>query len=212
MPDETEGRVVRTKAAQREATTSRLLGEARRRFSEVGYAAAATEQIVADAGVTRGALYHHFGSKEGLFAAVFARLQAEIGERVAAAAATATDPWDRLIAGCHAFLAASLDPEVQRIVLLDAPAVLGWDAWRTHDAAHAGRLLESAIATLSSTGEIAPASPAALVSLLSGAMNEAALAIARAPDPDRALALTAATATLDQLLAGIRQPPATRTP
>lgn len=200
-------RRARTKAEQRVATMARLVAEGRACFSEVGYAEAATEEIVSRVGVTRGALYHHFGSKEGLFAAVVAQVQAEIGARVAVAAAGEAEPWRQLVAGCRAFLAASLDPEVQRIVLLDAPAVLGWDAWRAQDAAHSGHLLEEALATLSEAGEIVPASPTALAHLLSGAMNETALWIARSPDPARAL--DDATATLERLLAGLRQSPVT---
>lgn len=192
-----------TKAEQREETMRRLIGVARAHFAEHGYAQSAAEAIVQQAGVTRGALYHHFGSKAGLFGAVVADLQREVAGRVAAASAAAgADPWAQLLAGCRAFMQASLEPAARRILLLDGPAVIGWDAWRELDAANAMRLLEEGLRELAAAGVIALASPPAATHLLSGAMNEAVLWIARSPDPDRALA--EAAATLEQLLAGLR--------
>ena len=200
----------RTKAAQREATVARLVAVGRDRFARAGYAQTATEEIVRRAGVTRGALYHHFGSKEGLFAAVLVDVQRDVGRRVAAAAEREEDRWRQLRAGCRAFLRASLDPEVRRIALIDAPAVLGWEAWRSADAAASMPLLADVLAALAADGTIAPPSVEALAHLLSGAMNEAALWIAQADDTERALA--DATATLDHLLDALPRPPAAATP
>jgi AcrR family transcriptional regulator len=198
---ETPGRP-RTKAAQRAATTRRLIDVARELFARDGYARVGTAEIVRRAGVTRGALYHHFGSKEALFAAVLDDVQRDVAARVAAAAEGETDPWEQLRAGSHAFLEAALDPEIGRIALIDAPAVLGWDAWRRSDAEHSFRLLRSALEALVSFGAIDVASPEAAAHLLSGAMNEAALWVARAdPVPP---ALAAATDALDRLLEGLR--------
>jgi AcrR family transcriptional regulator len=192
----------RTKADQRADTTRRLIAVARERFARDGYAKVGTEEIVRQAGVTRGALYHHFGSKDALFAAVLDDVQRDIAARVFAAAERETEPWEQVRAGSHAFLNAALDSEIQQIALLDAPAVLGWDAWRGSDERHSFRLLRAGLEALAASGQLAGSSPEAAAHLLSGAMNEAALWVARA-DPV-APALAAATETLDRLLNGLR--------
>src|SRR5258708_16544801 len=110
----------RTKAAQREATTAALIAAARALFAERGYADVGTEEIVKRAGVTRGALYHHFrGGKEELFRAVLVQLSAETVQRVAQAAIATEDPWESLVVGSEAFLDACATAEVQRIMLVD---------------------------------------------------------------------------------------------
>jgi AcrR family transcriptional regulator len=192
-----------TKAEQRTLTTARLLRIARSQFAEHGYAHASTEHIVHLAGVTRGALYHYFDNKAGLFRAVVAELQHEVAQRIAEATSTTPDPWEQLLIGCRAFLRASLDHEVQQILLIDGPAVLGWDAWRKLDADHAMRLLEAGIRQLADAGEIVVSSIAAMTHVLSGAMNEAVLWIAQATEPQTAL--DEAIAVLEHLLSGIRQ-------
>jgi AcrR family transcriptional regulator len=191
-----------TKAEQRAATTARLIEVAREQFTTHGYADAPTEDIVRIAGVTRGALYHHFGSKEGLFHAVLDAVQHDVGERVEAAAGQVEGTWEQLIAGCAAFLEASRDPQVQRIMLIDAPAVLGWAAWRELDAQYSMKSLGEALAALQAQGELAPLSLDALTHLLSGAMNEAALWIAQSDQP---AALDEAVAALRHLLAALRR-------
>src|SRR5258708_37219065 len=114
-----------------EATRQALVRSARALFGARGYADVGTEEIVRAAGVTRGALYHQFRDKTDLFAAVAEEVEAEIADRIAAGAATeATEPMDVLRAGARLFLDACAEPEVERIVLLDAPSVLGWQAWR----------------------------------------------------------------------------------
>jgi AcrR family transcriptional regulator len=175
---------------------------AREQFAREGYAESATEEIVRRAGVTRGALYHHFGSKQGLFVAVLEDVLRELAARVEAAAAAEGDLWVQLRVGCHAFLRAAIDPRVQRIALIDAPAVLGWETWRELDGAHSQRLLQSAMEALKASGQLSVASPAAATAVLSGAMNEAALWIARSDSPEAALA--EAIDTLDRLLEGLR--------
>src|SRR5215467_12530022 len=125
------GIVARTKHDLRsEATRRQLVRSARALFGARGYAGVGTEEIVRAAGVTRGALYHQFCDKADLFAAVAEEVEAEISERVAAGASAATGPVEALRAGARLFLDACADPEVERIILLDAPAVLGWEAWR----------------------------------------------------------------------------------
>ncbi len=120
----------RTKAAQREATVAALVAAARALFAERGYADVGTEEIVQRAGVTRGALYHHFkGGKEDLFRAVLIEVSAETTARVLAAANAARDPWDELVRGIEAFLDASA-PGGAADRAVDGPAMLGWDVWR----------------------------------------------------------------------------------
>jgi AcrR family transcriptional regulator len=192
----------RSKAAQRAATSAALVAVARACFAQQGYSQTAMEEIVQRAGVTRGALYHNFGGKEGLFAAVVREVQRSIAERVELAAQEQGDPWAQLLAGCRAFLAASLEPEVQQIILLDGPAVLGWEAWRQIDLEYSFRLLLEGLQTLARAGLLATPSVEGLAYMLSGAMNEAALWIARAPVPEEAL--ESAMGTLSQLVASFQ--------
>ncbi|MEV4098368.1 TetR/AcrR family transcriptional regulator [Streptosporangium saharense] len=191
-----------SRAEQREQTRRALLREGRRLFAAEGYGAVGLSQIVTAAGVTKGALYHHFDGKTALFRAVLAQVQEEVGRRVAASADAETDPWDQLVAGCHAFLAASTDPDVRRIMLIDGPAVLGWREWRALDEAASARHLAEALTGLIEMGVIAEQPVAPLTHLLSGAMNEAALWLADSPDPqDLPDTLAALTRMLESLRA-----------
>ena len=177
-------------------------------FAERGFAGTAREEIVERAGVTRGALHHHFGTKQDLFAAVFEELEAELAARIAAAAMAGDDPRDQLRRGCHEFLDAALDPAVQRIVLLDAPAVLGWAAWRDVDARYGLGLVTEGLRAVFAAGPAGPgghkqgpAGPRAvepLGHLLLAALNEAAMLVAGAPDP--VVARAEVGAIVDQLL------------
>ena len=191
-----------TKARQREMTRAKLIAIAREIFAREGYAHTATEDIVKAAGVTRGALYHHFTNKDDLFRAVVEDIQREIAGRIVEDSENATDSWGELIAGCRAFLAASIDPNLQRILLIDAPSVLGWAAWRQLDAEYGTRLLREILEVLAHQGIIKPRSLEAQVHLLTGAMNEASLWITQSPQPEQALA--AAQAELETLLNGLR--------
>ncbi|WP_198663710.1 TetR/AcrR family transcriptional regulator [Jiangella endophytica] len=172
-----------SKAEQREATFVALVTEARRQFARDGYAAVSLAGIVDALGLTKGALYHHFTNKAALFQAVVERVQAQVAERVVAAAEERPDAWGQLTAGCEAFLRAGADPEVQRIMLIDGPAVLGWDDWRALDDASSGRHLREALQSAVDDGVLAPQPVEPLTHLLSGAMNEAALWLARSDDP-----------------------------
>lgn len=192
----------RTKVEQAAETTARLVTVAREQFTEHGYAQASTERIVELAGVTRGALYHHFGSKEGLFKAVLAEVQRDVAARIAESAATTGDPWQQLLRGCRAFLSASLEQDVQQIMLIDGPATIDWDEWRRMDAENAMRLLEEGLRELASEGIIELESVPAATHLLSGAMNEAVLWIARSPEPLDAIEET--IVVLERLLGGLR--------
>ncbi|MEU7893222.1 TetR family transcriptional regulator [Nonomuraea sp. NPDC049152] len=189
------------RAAQREQTRRTLLRESRRLFASRGYAAVGLSEIVRAAGVTKGALYHHFDSKAELFRAVLEQVQQEVGERVAATADAEEDPWTQLVAGCQAFLAASADPDVQQIMLVDGPAVLGWNEWRALDEAASARHLAEALTELMAAGVIVAQPVAPLTRLLSGAMNEAALWLASTADPSD---LADTQAALSRLLESLR--------
>ncbi|MGW0719224.1 TetR/AcrR family transcriptional regulator [Streptomyces sp. NPDC002778] len=190
-----------TRAEQREATRRALVAEGRRRFAADGYHAVVLSEVAEAAGVTKGAAYHHFGSKAGLFRAAVAEVQLELGERVADAARRHDDPWEQLRAGCRAFLAAGSDPATRRIMLVDAPAVLGWEEWRAMDEESSARHLTEALQDLVHAGIIAEQPVQPLARLLSGAMNEAALWLARTADPH---ALERTEQALDHLLSGLR--------
>lgn len=192
-----------TKAQQREATTARLIEVACEIFTRDGYANASTEEIVHLAGVTRGALYHHFGSKEGLFQAVLEHVQKQVGQRIDTVTADYQAGWDQIIVGSMAFLEASLDPQVQRIMLIDAPAVLGWSLWRELDSQNSMRSLREGLAELIEAGQIAKLPLDALTHLLSGAMNETALWIAQSDDPQTSL--SEGKQALTHLLNALRQ-------
>ncbi|WP_067827246.1 TetR/AcrR family transcriptional regulator [Actinomadura kijaniata] len=192
------------RAERRDRTRAALIAEARRLFAARGYGAVGLAEIVAAAGVTKGALYHHFANKTDLFRAVLDQVQHEVADRVAAAADARPDPWDRLVAGCRAFLEVATDPEAQQIMLIDGPAVLGWNEWRAMDEENSARHLADALRELTGAGVI-PAQPVEpLVHLLSGAMNEAVLWLARTDDPD---ALTTTTEALTRLLDALRAAP-----
>lgn len=190
------------KIVQGEATTHKLVATARQLFSQHGYAGVSTETIVQQAEVTRGALYHHFSGKRELFLAVFEDVQREIAGRIEAAAVAAPDLWAGLLSGCRAFLEACIDPHLQQIVIIDAPAVLGWEVWRRVDADHGLNQLRIALIELMAAGLIKRQPLDALTHLLAGAMNEAALWIAQSPNP--AAALEEAMATLALLLQALR--------
>lgn len=137
--------------------------------------------------MTRGALYHHFGSKDRLFKAVLLKIQQKVGAKVEEAAAQSADRWLQLTLGCRAFLKASLDAQVRQIMLIDAPSVVGWETWRQQDAENAMAGLRSSLLELLEHGELVTQPIEALTHLLSGAMNEAALWIAKSQDSEQAL-------------------------
>lgn len=166
----------RSSRAESEATARRVRLAAGELFAEHGYTAIGLEQVAAAAGVTRGAVYHHFGDKRSLFLAVFADAQAIIASEVASAAPG--DGWPALIDGSLAFVRAAVHPRVRRIVLVDAPSILGWEQWRHVDAQNAAALLSEGLSALDDLA----IDPQAAGALLNGAMNEAALWIASGGD------------------------------
>jgi AcrR family transcriptional regulator len=179
--DSTPGR--RTQAERRSATRAALLEAGRELFAARGFAGAGQEDIVERAGVTRGALAHHFGTKKGLFRAVVESLETELAEHIATAAMRGDDPMAHLRLGCLAFLDAALDPAVRRIVLLDAPAVLGWQAWREIDTTYGLGLVSAALEHCMEAGLMARRPVQPLAHILLAALNEAAMLVANADDP-----------------------------
>ena len=185
-----------------EATRRQLVTAARSLFGARGYADVGTEEIVRAAGVTRGALYHQFRDKADLFAAVAEQVEAEITNRIAAGAAeAAADPLDALRAGARLFLDACAEPEVERIILLDAPAVLGWEAWRDLASRYGLGLVQLALQAAMDAGAIVQQPVAPLAHVLIGALDECALYIAQAEDP--AAAREQCAAIFDRILRGI---------
>jgi AcrR family transcriptional regulator len=169
-------------------TRERLIATGRELFGERGYDATPIEAILERAGVARGALYHHFSNKEALFDAVLDRLVAEIADTAADAARTATDPVESLRAGCRAWLRMALDPAVQLIALVDAPAVVGWSRWRGLDEQHTLGRLRSNLQAIADTGGLPAGQVDVLAHMVLAAVNEAALMIARSENPRAALA------------------------
>jgi AcrR family transcriptional regulator len=176
----------RTQVERSEATRTALIAAARRLFAERGYAGVGTEEIVRAAGLTRGALYHHFGDKRELFAAVYEQIEVELAERIATGALAAqTDrPLEAMRAGAEMFLAACTEPDVQQIALLDGPSVLGWDRWREVAADHGLGLIEASLQAAIEAGAMAPQPVRPLAHVLMGALDEAAMLVARAEDPE----------------------------
>jgi AcrR family transcriptional regulator len=171
------------KSAQSEATRAALTDTARQLFAERGYAAVGTEEIVRAAGVTRGALYHHFAGKKELFQAVYEDVERQLVERIAASAvSSAADPLQALHAGAQAFLDACEDPAVQRIALVDAPSVLGWEQWREIGLRYGFGLVQATVQAAMDAGLIEQQPVQALSHLLLGAIDEGAMLIARADD------------------------------
>ena len=172
----------RTQAERLAATRAVLLKEARKVFATEGYEAAATEEIVKRAEVTRGALYYHFTDKRDLFEAVFQEVAQGIAGTIDEDSEPTDDPVQALIQGGKGFLDACLDPAVRRIYLIDAPSVLGWHRWRELDAPHGVRTLRVGIDAALAAHPDPSLSAEPLTFLLSGAFNEAALWIAGAKD------------------------------
>lgn len=176
----------RTRAQMREETSASLITTARKFFFEEGYAAASMDRICEASGVTRGALYHNFGGKQELFEAVFRQLDKEIGDRIDSSYESKEDPLDALVAGCFGYFDAALDPEVQRIVLRDGPAVLGHKA-REIDESAAIRPFTEALDGLMKSGRLKRTDPEALARMLNGAMLDAAMWIADSQKPEQTL-------------------------
>jgi AcrR family transcriptional regulator len=190
----------RTQAERAAETRETLIAAARPLFAEHGFAAVALETIVRAAGVTRGALYHHFADKTELFAAVFEQVEAEVAARMgeAIAASNETDPVEVMRLGAGFWLNACSDPEIQRIVLVDAPGVLGWTRWTEIGNRYNTGLVRELLTNAVETGRIPPQPIEATALTMLGAMREVTLYVARAEDRDQAR--EEAGAVMDRLI------------
>jgi AcrR family transcriptional regulator len=177
---------VNLKVEKGQATRRQLVGAATELFATQGYEATSIDNVLESAGVSRGALYHHFPGKEQLFEAVLEDVEAQLAGEVVAAAEAVGDPAKSLQACCLAWLQRLRDPVIRRIVLVDAPSVVGWARWREIDECHWFGLLKSALAESLPQSRLDPVSLDVLAHMLLAALNELAFVIARAEDPEAA--------------------------
>ncbi|MGA9313286.1 MAG: TetR/AcrR family transcriptional regulator [Solirubrobacteraceae bacterium] len=175
------------KVQQGEATRQALLDAACALFGEHGYTATSIDDVAHAANVTKGAFYHHYAGKQELFAGVYEQVKREVSER-AATAFLEPDPWEKLYAGCHAMLDAHLDPQVQRILLHDAQAVLDADTIRRVENRYGAVVLRGALRSAIRAGVVQPLPLKTLALMLTGAIIEGCMAIADAEDPKQARA------------------------
>jgi AcrR family transcriptional regulator len=190
----------RTQAQRRERTRGALIDAARVLFAEQGYAGAGREEIVERAGVTRGAMYHHFNSKEALFQAVFEVVEQELCEAIALSAMAGSDPIDQLRLGARAFLEAAATGEVRRIVLLDAPAVLPIEVRRQLSERYGLGMVRGALRHADAAGRLKIGPVDALALIVMAVLHEAATAIADGDDPAAMLSV------IDGLIDAISRP------
>jgi AcrR family transcriptional regulator len=178
--------MAKRRAETMEENRSKLIAAGRKAFAEKGYAAASMDELTAAVGLTRGALYHNFGDKRGLLAAVVDQIDSEMAQRAKEIGATEGDDWQSLLAEATAYIQMALDPEVQRIVLLDGPAVLGDPSkWPSQDSCL--QVTRQTVKRLMETGIMKPVDAEAAARLLSGAALNAALWIAASEDGERVL-------------------------
>ncbi len=165
-----------------EETRAKLVVAARKAFAEKGYAAASMDELTAEVGLTRGALYHNFGDKRGLLAAVVNQIDAEMASRAQEIGGRAENAWEGLLTEGTAYIEMALDPEVQRIVLLDGPAVLG-DPSQWPSQSNCLQATKQTVKRLIAQGTLKPVDAEAAARLLNGAALNAALWIAASEDP-----------------------------
>jgi AcrR family transcriptional regulator len=184
------------------ATREALIDAALELFTKRGYSAVGTEEIVARAEVTRGALYHHFTDKRDLFRAVFERVEGDLMTRIGATMEGADDPYELMVGGMRAFLDACEAPAVKQISLTDAPAVLGWSEWREIDNRHGLGLTRAALQGAVDSGILRSIAVEPMAHLFVAALSEAAFVIAHAEQPRKTRAEV--EQALLQLVEGLR--------
>jgi AcrR family transcriptional regulator len=172
--------------ARGEATRSQLIAVATRMFAAQGYEDTSIEAVLREAGVSRGSLYHHFASKEALFEAVLQDVEAKVGERALNATADADGPVAALRAGCLEWIRVAGDPVVQRILLIDAPSVLGWERWRAMGERALG-FIRAVLQAVANEGRLRPDLVEPLAHVVLAAIDELALLVAQSDDPEAAM-------------------------
>ncbi len=173
--------------ARGEATRAQLIAIATRMFADRGYEETSVEAVLREAGVSRGSLYHHFASKEALFEAVAEEVETSVGEQTMAAADGITEPVAALRAGFLAWIRLAGDPVVRRILLIDAPSVLGWERWRAMEERHALGLIRLVLQAIAEQGRLRPELVGSLAHVLLASVNEVALLVARSDDKETAM-------------------------
>ncbi len=181
-----------------EATRGQLIAIARRMFADRGYEDTSIEAVLREAGVSRGSLYHHFASKEALFEAVAEDVETSVGEQTLAAAGGSDGPVAALRAGFLAWIRLAGDPVVRRILLIDAPSVLGWERWRSMEEDHALGLIRAVLEVIAEEGKLRPELVGTLAHMLLASVNEVALLVARSQDQEAAM--QEGTDAIDELL------------
>ncbi len=189
------------RAEKAEATRGRLIEVAGELFATKGYEATSIEEVLERAQVSKGALYHHFPSKEALFEEVFRTGEQQCMEELAKVAMKETEPLQMLRAGCQAWLDMAMDPHVQQIALIDGPAVLGWQRWRTIDEEYAFGLTKKVLQLAADAGSIRAENVDMLAHMALAMLGEAAMLIARADDPEKAR--VEAGQAVDRLIAAL---------
>jgi AcrR family transcriptional regulator len=190
------------RAAQGRATRGQLIEVATRLFAEHGYEGTSIEAVLSAAGVSRGALYHHFAGKEALFESVVSAVSEQVTVELTETVQGCVDPLDAMRTAALAWIDLAADPVIQRVVLVDAPSVLGWDRWRAMDDGRTLGTMRVMLQAISDSGRL----PAELVGpfshMILAALDEIVLVIARAPDSEAAVeeGRTAVQALLDRLL------------
>jgi AcrR family transcriptional regulator len=176
------------RAAQGRATRGQLIEVATRLFAEHGYEGTSIEAVLSAAGVSRGALYHHFSGKEALFEAVVVAVSDQVTVELTAAVRGCTDPVDAMRTAALAWIGLAADPVIQRVVLVDAPSVLGWERWRDMDGGRTLGTLRAMLRAVSDSGRL----PSELVDpfshMILAALDEIVLVVARSDDPAAAVA------------------------
>ena len=191
------------RAAQGEQTQKELRDQARKLFAQKGYSAAATDELVRRAKVTKGALYHHFANKLDLYHAVVDDMEQELAGRIEAAGAAQRDPWKRLAAMCRSYLDGTGEPGVANILVLEAPVVLGWKTWCSLEQKYEVAAFARCLKDLADAGFRLDEAPETLAQVILGALTTGARVIATAEDSKAARAQI--DKTIERLLAGLRK-------
>ena len=176
------------RAAQGRATRGQLIEVATRLFAEHGYEGTSIEAVLSAAGVSRGALYHHFPGKEALFEAVVVAVSDQVTVDLTAAVSGCTDPLDAMRTAALAWIGLAADPVIQRVVLVDAPSVLGWERWRDMDGGRTLGTLRAMLKAVSDSGRLPPELVDPISHMILAALDEIVLVVARADDPVAAVA------------------------
>src|SRR5579863_680672 len=187
-----------TKPEKGATTKAKIIAAARRLFAASGYEGTSTEAVLEEAGISRGALYHHFEHKQALFAAVLEAVEIDVTAATGRARVNVTDPVEALRAACDAFLKMACDPEVRQIVLIDAHSVVGWEKWREIEERHGFGRLKQAFQAIASAGRIPEDMADMFAHIVLASLIEIAFVIARAPDP--AIAARGGRSAMKELL------------